>query len=86
MTATECVIIMEEKHVSETHYLSLKEMVKSYAQSKWLYINRAFGGDCYRRLIDGNIDASAAAGKEAGKGRSMSVERETMGAYLSVIR
>jgi len=36
-------------------------------RAKWLYINRAFGGDCYRRIIDGNIDASTAAGKKTGQ-------------------
>jgi len=46
---------MEEKHISETHYLSLKEMVKSYAQSKWLYINRAFSSHCHYCIIDGDI-------------------------------
>ncbi len=69
---------MADKHTSETHYLSLKEMVKSYAQSKRLYFNRAFGGDSYYRIIDGDIDASAAASKETGQGRRVSIEPETM--------
>ncbi len=46
---------MADKHTSETNYLSLKEMVKSYAQSKWLYINRAFGSYCYHSIIDVNL-------------------------------
>jgi hypothetical protein len=69
---------MTDKHTSETHYLSLKEMVKSYAQSKWLYFNRAVGGYCHHCVIDGNIDAGAAASKETGQGRRVSIEPETM--------
>jgi hypothetical protein len=57
---------MADKHTSETHYLSLKEMVKSYAQSKWLYFNRAVGGDSYHRIIDGDIDASVVESPKTG--------------------
>jgi hypothetical protein len=32
-----------------------------YAQTKWIYVNRALGGDCYRRFIDGDINAGLAA-------------------------
>jgi hypothetical protein len=56
---------MADKHTSETNYLSLKEMVKSYAQSKWLYLNRAFGGNRYHRGIDGYLDASTKSGPGA---------------------
>ncbi len=73
---------MADKHTSETHYLSLKEMVKSYAQSKWLYFNRAFGRDCYHRVIDGNIDALAAAGQETGKSGGLSGEPAPVGAAV----
>jgi hypothetical protein len=77
---------MEEDHISETYCLSLREKGKRHAQTKWLYLNRTFGSDCHHCVIDGCIDAGTAAGKEAGKGGSMSVERSTMGAYLSIVR
>jgi len=73
---------MADKHISETHYLSLKEMVKSYAQSKWLYINRAFGCDCYHRVIDGDTDAGPAAGKETSKIGYLPGSPQRMGHYL----
>ncbi len=73
---------MADKHISETHYFSLKEMVKSYAQSKWLYINRAFGRDCHYRIIDGDIDAGTAAGKKAGTGSGLSGEPAPVGAAV----
>jgi hypothetical protein len=73
---------MADKHISETIYLSLKEMVKSYAQSKWLYINRAVGRYCYHSIIDGHLDAGPAAGEETGKGYYMPIETKTMGPYV----
>ncbi len=71
MTATECVIIMADKHTSESNYLSLKEMVKSYAQSKWLYINRAFGGHRHYCTADGGIDACFTQCERTGKESSL---------------
>ena len=45
---------------------------KTYdAQNERLYINRASGSDCDYRTVDGNTDASAAAGKKAGKRNSL---------------
>jgi hypothetical protein len=34
---------------------------------KGIYFNRAFGGDSYHCIIDGDIDAGFAAGKKTGK-------------------
>jgi hypothetical protein len=81
---------MEEKHISKTHCLSLREKGKRHAQTKrfypvrnknpqsgnWkisngLYLNRTFGSDCHYCVIDGDIDAGAAAGKETGQGCCM---------------
>ncbi len=36
-------------------------------RKKRFYVNRTIGSDCYYCVVDGNIDASAAAGKETGK-------------------
>jgi len=44
-----------------------KEMEKNdYAQTKRIYLNRAFGGNRHYCVIDGNLDAGAATGKGAG--------------------
>jgi hypothetical protein len=47
----------------------LKEKDERDAQRKRLYPNRAFGGDCHYRIIDGDTDAGTTAGKAAGGGR-----------------
>jgi hypothetical protein len=69
---------MEEKHISKTHCLSLREKGKRHAQTKRLYFNRALGCDCYYCLADGDIDASTAARKETGKGCCVSIQPEAM--------
>jgi len=66
---------MEEKDISETHYLSLKEKGKCHAQTKRLYLNRTFGSDCHHCVIDGYIDAGTATGQEANQGGDMPIER-----------
>jgi len=45
---------------------SLKEKENYHAQTKGVYVNRAFGGDCHYRIIDGDTYAGAAAGEKAG--------------------
>jgi hypothetical protein len=60
---------MADKHTSETYCLSLKEKDKHDAQRKRLHVNRAFGSDCYYRIIDGDTDAGTTAGKAAGSRR-----------------
>jgi hypothetical protein len=52
------------------------------AQGKRLHVNRAFGGDCYHCVIDGDIDAGTAAGQETGKGGCLSVEPAPVSHYL----
>jgi hypothetical protein len=47
--------------------------------SDGVYPNRAFGGDCHYRIIDGDIDAGTTAGKAAGGRRWVYVEPEPMG-------
>ncbi len=70
---------MADKHTSETYCLSLKEKGKRHAQRKRLHVNRAFGSDCYYRIIDGDTDAGTTAGKAAGSRRWVYVEPEPMG-------
>jgi hypothetical protein len=69
---------MADEHTSETHYLSLKEKDRRHAHTKRLYFNRAFGSDCYHCVTDGDPDAGAAARKETGKGRRVSIKPEAM--------
>ncbi len=63
---------MADKRTGETHYLSLKEMVKSYAQSKWLYINRAFSRDCHYCIVVGDTNARTTASEETSQRCCMS--------------
>jgi hypothetical protein len=44
-----------------------------HEQANGLYVNRTSGGDCYHRIIDGDIDAGTITGKEAGKSNCLSV-------------
>jgi hypothetical protein len=46
----------------------LEEKENYYAQTKRFYVNRASGGDCHYRIVDGDTDAGTAAGEKAGKG------------------
>jgi len=62
INAIECVIIMADKHISETHYLFLTEKDKHHAQWKRLYFNRASGGNCHHCAADGDIDAGPKSG------------------------
>jgi hypothetical protein len=82
ITASKCVIMMADKHTSETHCLSLKEKGKRHAQRKRLYTNRAFGSDCNYRIIDGHIDAGIAAGEETSADGNLPGESAPMDTYL----
>jgi hypothetical protein len=67
-----------EEHTNEANGLSLKEKDERHAQTKGLYAHRAFGRDCYYRVIAGDIDACAAEGQETGEGRCMSIAPQAM--------
>jgi hypothetical protein len=69
----DCVIIVADKHIGETHYLSSKEMGKSYAQRKRLYVNRAFSSDCHYCIVVGDIDARTTASEETSTGSHLSI-------------
>ena len=43
-----------------------REGENNHAQTKRIYLNRAFGGDRYYCVIDGDLDAGTATGKGAG--------------------
>jgi len=45
-----------------------------YEQTKGVYVNRAFGGNCYHCITDGDIDAGITAGKKPGQGSRLPVE------------
>jgi hypothetical protein len=63
----------------------LKRKERFYAKSKWIYVNRAPGGDCHRRFVDGYIDACLTASKETGSGRCLYVEHQTMVILLAYV-
>ena len=73
---------MVEKHTGETHYLSLKEKGKRHARTKRLYLNRAFGGDCYHRIIDGDIDAGPETSERTSQNNRMHDEPKAVGSGL----
>jgi hypothetical protein len=50
-----------------------------HEREKRIHSDRTPGGNRYYCVIDGNIDAGTATGKEAGKVSYLSVEPETMG-------
>jgi hypothetical protein len=77
---------MVEKHTGETHYLSLKEKGKRHARTKRLYLNRAFGGDCYHRIIDGDIDAGVETGERTGAAGSLSEQSQATGTGVDHVR
>ncbi|GAI18457.1 unnamed protein product [marine sediment metagenome] len=62
------------------------EIIREICKTRRFYFNRALGSNCYNCIIDGDIDASTTASQGSGKGNGMSVERETVGAYLSIVR
>ena len=43
-----------------------REGENNHAQTKRIYLNRAFGGDRYYCVVDGDLDAGTATGKGAG--------------------
>jgi hypothetical protein len=49
---------------------------------KRFYFNRTFGSDCYYCIVDGNIDAGTAAGKETGKSDYLPIKPQVVGHYL----
>ena len=56
----------------------LEERENYYAQTKRFYVNRASGGDCHYRHIDGDIDAGTAAGEKAGTDDYMQIQPQAI--------
>ena len=50
--------------------------------STGVYVNRAFGGNCYHCSIDVDIDAGTEPGEAAGEDGHLSVEPASMEPYL----
>jgi hypothetical protein len=67
-------------------YNFLRETEYEHAQTKGIYLDRTLGGDCHHCLTDGDINARITTSEKTGKNSYMSVKRETMGAYLSIVR
>jgi len=54
------------------------EIKMDYEQTKSIYLNRTFGGDCHYRIVDGDIDAGTAAGEKAGKDCCLQIQPESV--------
>jgi hypothetical protein len=69
-------INLKVKNGSITHVCPKQQTRGNPAER--LYINRTPGSDCHHRIIDGNTDAGAAKGQEAGTGDYLQVQSETV--------
>jgi hypothetical protein len=58
--------------------LQNREKENHHVQTKSFYFNRAFSGDCHHCLIDGHLDARAAARQETGQCRRLQIQPASM--------
>jgi hypothetical protein len=61
----------------------VKKLFQNRFQTKWLYTNRASGGDRNNSDINGDIDARAAARQETSQYRRLQIQPASMGCDLA---
>ena len=66
----------------EARCLSLKEKGKYYAQTKRIYINRAFSSDSHYCIIDGDTNAGTKSGEETDVDGDVPVEPPPVEPFL----
>lgn len=72
------VIIMADKQTNKAY---LKGKDKYHAQKKIVYTDRVFSGACHYCIADGDTNAGAAEGPQAGQVSYLPVESGTVGAW-----
>ena len=82
----ECVIIMADKHTSETGYFSLKEKGRLHAQATWFHVNRALSGNCHHCITDGDTVADAESRQRAGQARGLPEQSQAVDTGLDHVR